>query len=335
MMNKQITGKVSVILIAILAIGLLGISGFGSSHKDSEKPVQIMYLVGGPAGGPFASVKAKGARDAAKILGDKANVKIRYGTWNPQNDAKLFQEAIGMNPDGIAVIGWGAVEPFISEAVDKGIVVTTHNVNLPELEERYKAKGFGYVGQELYASGHMLGAAAARRSGLGEGDKALVWGLKTEPVRGQRTQGAIDALKEAGLEVDHIEISAEVDKDPANGIPVITGYLQSNPDTKLVITDHGALTATQEEYFKSAGFGPDEIYGAGFDLSPATARAIESGYTDLTLDQQPYLQGFLPVFQVYLSAKYQFSGLHIDTGSGLVHAGNIDQIAPLVEEGIR
>ncbi|MFP4589631.1 MAG: hypothetical protein ACLFO3_06680, partial [Candidatus Acetothermia bacterium] len=80
---------------------------------------------------------------------------------------------------------------------------------------------------------------------------------------------------------------------------------------------------------------PDEIYGAGFDLSPATVDAIESGYTDLTLDQQPYLQGFLPVLQIYLTEKYKFSGLYIDTGSGLVHSGNIDVIAPLAEEGIR
>lgn len=333
-MKAKLTGKISVLLIAVLVMGLISVAGFAAKH-ESEDPVEIIYLVGGPAGGPFASVKAKGANHAAEILGDKANVKVRYGNWNPQNDAKLFQESVAMGPDGIAVIGWGAVEPFIEDAVDQGIVVTTHNVDLPEVESRYKAKGFGYVGQELYASGHMLGAAAADRAGLGEGDKAMVWGLKTEPVRGQRTKGAIDALEEAGLEVEHIEISSEVDKDPANGIPIITGYLQSNPDTDLVITDHGALTATQEEYFKSAGYGPDEIYGAGFDLSPATARAIESGYTDLTLDQQPYLQGFLPVLQVYLSAKYKFSGLHIDTGSGLVHSGNIDLIAPLVEEGIR
>lgn len=334
MKSNKTYSKTSLFIVVLLIAGL-SVAGFAANDNSSEDPVQIIYMPGGPAGGSFASVKARGARDAAKILGDRVNLKIRYGNWNPQNDAKIFQESMGMNPDGIAVIGWGAIEPFIEEAVDNGIIVTTQNVPLPKMEEKYKAKGFGYVGQEQYSSGYTLGKAAVKRSGLGEGDKALVWGLKSEPKRGQRTKGAIDALKEAGLEVDYIEISSKVDKDPANGIPVITGYLQSNPDTDLVITDHGALTATQEEYFKSAGFGPDEIYGAGFDLSPATARAIESGYTDLTLDQQPYLQGFLPVFQIYLSSRYKFSGLHINTGSGLVGSSNIDLIAPLVEEGIR
>ncbi len=159
--------------------------------------------------------------------------------------------------------------------------------------------------------------------------------MKSEPTRGQRTQGAIDALEEKGIEVDYIEISSEVDADASAGIPVITGYLQSNPDCELVITDHGALTATQEQYFSAAGLDPDEIYGAGFDLSPATVKAIQSGYTDLVLDQQPFLQGFLPIFQTYLSAKYKFSGLHIKTGAGLIHSGNIEAIAPLAEEGIR
>ena len=39
--------------------------------------------------------------------------------------------------------------------------------------------------------------------------------------------------------------------------------------------------------------------------------------------------------QIYLTEKWQFSGLHIDTGAGLIHEANIDMIAPLAEEGIR
>ncbi len=333
-MKKSVMTHVTIFLAVLLFVGLVAVPGFGADEKKDEK-VEIIYMVGGPPGGSFASIKARGARDAGRILGDRVNLKIVYGNWNPQNDAKIFQESMAMSPDGIAVVGWGAIEPFVEEAIDRGIIVTTQNVALTDMEEKYKSKGFGYVGQEQYASGYTLGKAAAERSGLGEGDNAMVWGLKSEPVRGQRTRGVIDALEEAGLEVDDLEISSAVDKDASNGIPVFTGYMQSHPEIDLVVTDHGALTATQEEYFKSAGLDPDEVYGAGFDLSPATARAIESGYTDLVLDQQPYLQGFLPVFQIYLTEKYQFSGLHIDTGSGLVGPSNIDIIAPLAEEGIR
>jgi len=330
--------NLKLLLVSLVLIGLLAAPAFASSH-GVEDPVEIYFFPGGSPGGSFATVVQRGAKEAAEILGDRVKVRYKWSDWNPQKMVNQFQEAMAANPDGIAMMGHPGVEalkPFIEKAVEeKGIVVTSQNVTLPELEEKYKSKGFGYVGQELYPSGYTLGKAAAERAGLEEGDKALVWGLKSEPTRGQRTKGAIDALKDKGIEVDYIEISSEVDADASAGIPVITGYLQSNPDCELVVTDHGALTATQEQYFKSAGLDPDEIYGAGFDLSPATVRAIETGYTDLVLDQQPFLQGFLPIFQIYLSSKYNFSGLHIKTGAGLVHAGNIDAIATLAEEGIR
>ncbi|MFB6214236.1 MAG: substrate-binding domain-containing protein [Candidatus Bipolaricaulia bacterium] len=334
----MLKSNLKLLLVSLVLVGLIAAPAFAQG-ETAEEPIEIFFFPGGSPGGPFATVVHKGAKRAAKILGDKVNVKYKWSDWNPQKMVNQFQEAMASNPDGIAIMGHpgvDALKPFIKKAVEEmGIVVTSQNVTLPELEKRYKSQGFGYVGQELYPSGYTLGKAAANRAGLKEGDKALVWGLKSEPTRGERTRGAIDALKEKGIKVDYIEISSEVDADASAGIPVITGYLQSNPDCKLVITDHGALTATQQQYFSAAGLGPDEIYGAGFDLSPATVQAIQSGYTDLVLDQQPFLQGFLPIFQIYLSAKYKFSGLHIKTGAGLVHSGNIDVIAPLVKKSIR
>lgn len=303
-----------------------------------EEPIEIYFFPGGSPGGTFATVVYNGAKEAAEILGDRVKVNYMWSDWSPQKMVNQLQQAIAANPDGIAIMGHPgdkAYEPFVKQAIEQGIIVTSQNATLPELEKKYAGKGFGYVGQGLYESGYTLGEATVRMAGLKEGDKALVWGLKSQPTRGQRTRGAIDALEETGVKVDYMEISPEVDKDASNGIPVIAGYLQANPDCKAVITDHGALTATQQAYFESAGLGPDDVFGAGFDLSAATVKAIKSGYTDLVLDQQPFLQGFLPIFQIYLTKKYGFSGLHIDTGGGLIHAGNIDMIAPLAEKGIR
>ncbi|RCW55413.1 substrate-binding domain-containing protein [Halanaerobium sp. ST460_2HS_T2] len=328
--------KISLITFSLMLIAVLFTAT--AAAQEGEDPVEIYFFPGGSPGGTFATVVYNGAVKAAEILGDRVNVHYMWSEWSPQMMVSQFQQAVAANPDGIAVMGHpgdDAYEPFVEEARKKGIIVTSQNTTLPRLEERYKADGFGYVGQELYPSGQLLGNGCVNRFELGEGDKALVWGLKSRPTRGQRTQGVIDALEEAGVEVDYMEISAEVDKDASNGIPVITGYLQSNPDCDLVVTDHGNLTASMQSYLEAADFGPDEIYGAGFDLSPATADAIRSGYTDLVLDQQPYLQGFLPVMQIYLTKRFQFSGLHIDTGAGLIHEGNIEMIAPLAEEGIR
>jgi len=53
------------------------------------------------------------------------------------------------------------------------------------------------------------------------------------------------------------------------------------------------------------------------------------------LDQQPYLQGYLPIVQICLTKKYKFAGLHIDTGSGFAHKDNIEVLAELAEKQIR
>jgi simple sugar transport system substrate-binding protein len=163
----------------------------------------------------------------------------------------------------------------------------------------------------------------------------MVWGLLSQPTRGLRTKGVIDALEEAGLVVDYIEIDAATNKDPAAGTPTFTGYVSSHPDVKLVVTDHGGLTATLETYLKAAGKGPDDIYGAGFDLSPATVAAIRGGWTDLVIDQQPWLQGYLPILQICLTKIYGFSGLHIDTGGGFASKENVEMLAELAEKNIR
>lgn len=326
--------KLAFIFSIMLVLLILPVMTFAAE----DDPVVIYFFPGGSPGGTFATVVYNGAVHAAEILGDRVEMHYLWSNWSPQNMVTQLEQAIAANPDGIAIMGHPgdeAYKPFVEEAEAKGIIVTSQNATLPELQSEFASKGFGYVGQGLYSSGWTLGMGVLSRAGLKEGDRALVWGLRSQPTRGQRTQGAIDALEEAGVIVDYIDISPEVDKDAANGIPVIVGYLQANPDCKVVVTDHGNLTSAQSTYFEAAGFGPDEIFGAGFDLSPATVESIKSGYTDLVLDQQPFLQGFLPVMQIYLTKKFGFAGLDIDTGGGLIGADNIDFVAPLAEVGIR
>jgi simple sugar transport system substrate-binding protein len=88
-------------------------------------------------------------------------------------------------------------------------------------------------------------------------------------------------------------------------------------------------------YLEAADKGPDEIFTMGFDLCAAVLDGIRDGSIDLVLDQQPFLQGYLPIMQICLTEKYQFSGLHIDTGGGFVHKDNVEMLAPLVEQQIR
>ncbi len=300
------------------------------------KDVKIVFFPGGPAGGVFANNVYNGAKQAEADLGP--SVQYVFSDWDPQKMIQQFKEAVATNPDGIAVMGHpgdDAFSPLIDEAESKGIIVTSQNTELPASFAKYQSKGFGYVGAVNYTAGYNLGKEAVNRFGLGAGDRAMVWGLLSQPSRGERTKGVIDALEEAGVTVDYLEIDAATNADPAAGTPTFTGYVSANPDVKLVVTDHGGLTATLETYLKAAGKGPDDIIGAGFDLSPATLAAIRGGWTDLVIDQQPWLQGYIPILQICLTKVYGFSGLMVDTGAGFATKDNIEFLAPLVEKEIR
>jgi len=334
-------------LVFILALSIL-VAGCGQAPKtvsnaaakdDRAKhfaDVSVVFFPGGSEGDSFASIVYNGAKAAEKDLGCK--VDYVWSQWQPDKMVAQFKDAIAKKPDGIAVMGHpgdAAFAPLIDEAESKGIIVTSQNSSLPQNEEKYKAKGFGYVGQELYASGVMLAKGAASRAGVKSGDKAMVWGLLGQEGRGQRTKGSVDALKELGVKVDYIEISDAINADASQGTPVISSYIAKNPDVKLIVIDHGALTATAGTYLSAANKKPGDIYCAGFDLSAATVKAIKEGWVGCILDQQPWLQGYLPILQICLAKKYGFAGLHIDTGAAIIDKGSIDFVAPLAEKGIR
>jgi len=296
----------------------------------------IVFFPGGAPGGPFETVVYNGALAAAADLGP--NVEYVWSDWNPQNMITQFSEAMATSPDGIAIMGHPGDEafgPLVDEAEAQGIIVTSMKVQLVESQTAYGGNGFGYVGAIQYPAGYNLGKEAFKRAGLAAGDKAFVWGLLAQAGRGERTKGIVDALEEEGVEVIYQEIDDATNADAAAGVPVFVGIMSANPEIKLVVTDHGNLTATQQTFFESAGLAPDAVFGAGFDLSAATVEAIRGGWTDLVIDQQQFLQGYMAVLQICLSNNYLFSGLEIDTGAGFAHKDNIELLAGLVEQQIR
>jgi simple sugar transport system substrate-binding protein len=332
------------VVLALLVVALVPqqqpqqVSAQGSNGAQEKwcSGVKITFFPGGPTGGPFAVNVYNGAVQAASDLG--ADVDYVWSDWDPQKMIQQFSEAVATNPDGIAIMGHPGEEafaPLVDEAEAAGIIVTSQNTDLPSIEVKYAGNGFGYVGQELYATGYNLGREAVVRSGVQSGDRAMVWGLLSQPTRGQRTQGVIDAFEEAGLTVDYIEIDSATNADAAAGIPTFVAYVASHSDVKIVVTDHGGLTGTLQSYLEAAGAGPDQIFAAGFDLNPAAVEAIRAGWTDLVIDQQQWLQGYLPILQICLTEKFGFSGLHIDTGGGFASKDNVELLAPLVEQVIR
>jgi simple sugar transport system substrate-binding protein len=300
------------------------------------KGTKIVFFPGGTAGGGFETVVYNGAKAAAAALG--ADVTYQWSDWDPNKMITQFQQAVATKPDGIAIMGHpgdSAFDPLIQQAESDGIVVTVMNTELPQAEAQYASQGMGYAGATLYDAGAALANEAIKRGNLQKGSRVFVWGLLSQPGRGERTKGIVDTLKKAGMTVDYLEISDAANADPSAGVPIFTGYVSKNPDVKAIFIDHGNLTSTIPTYMKAANLKPGSIYAAGFDMSPATVQGIQDGYINLVIDQQEWLQGYFGIEQLCLAHQYGFSGLRIDTGGGFVDKSNIDKIAPLVKQQIR
>jgi simple sugar transport system substrate-binding protein len=298
--------------------------------------VRIAAFAGGGEGTPFTNNVHNGYLAAQADLGP--DVTYFFSDWSVERMVSQFREAMALDPDGMSVMGHPgdeAMGPLIDEAYEQGIQVTVVNVELPEAEGRHAPAGLGYVGAPNFAAGKRLAEETVARSGAQAGDQAFVWGLLAEEGRGERTRGIIEGFEEAGLEVVYEEIDSATNADAPAGTPVFTGVMAANPDVSVVVTDHGALTATAETYMSAAGLEPDDVYFAGFDLGPASVEAIQGGYLDLVIDQQPFLQGYLPILQICLTQVYGFSGLYIDTAGSFVDADNVDLVEPLAREEIR
>jgi len=326
-------------LAGALALGLVATSAALATDPVAKwcDGVKIAAFPGGPQGGVFANNVYNGYKQAELDLGPK--VTYYFSNWDPNMMITQLQQAIATKVDGIAFMGHpgdDAADPLIDQAYKAGIVVTSTNTALPKAQAKYGPDGFGYVGAPNYDAGFALGSEAVKRAKLVSGDEAFVWGLKGQGGdRAQRTIGVTDALTKAGVKVIYQEIDSATNADPNAGTATFVGVMKANPDIKLVVTDHGGLTSNVGVYAKAASLKPGQVYFAGFDMSPNTAQAVKSGYQNLVIDQQPYLQGYLPILNICLTKKYGFSGLDINTAGAFVDASNVDKIAPLAAKEIR
>lgn len=345
---KKILGPIVVIVVLVFGLAVWRFSNIFSSFTAGSmfrgnkmcSGVGIYFFAGGGENDTFANVVFNGARAAESDLG--AKVTYVWSNWDSELMTSQFKDAVSKLPDAIAMMGHpgaSALGPLIDEAERKGIFVTLQNVDIPTVREKYVSHGFGYVGQTLYNSGFMVANGLVRKYGPLSGSEAIVFGVDkiADPSRYERTKGGIDGLAKDKLVVHEVTIPTAVQKDATSAAAkkMFADAFAKYPKAKVVLIDHGALTASAPGLLKSLGKTAGEITIAGFDLSPETVGGIRDGYIGLILDQQPYLQGYLPILQACMSKKYGFSGLNIDTGTGLIDATNVDAVADLATKKIR
>lgn len=258
---------------------------------------------------PFFIPARYGSDDAARLL----DVGV---TWAGSRSSdvgemvKAMKHAIDTRADGIAVsiIDETAFNTTTELALKHGIPVVGYNADGGKANKR-----LAYIGQDNYQSGLEMGA---RIVGLvPDGDVFIFIATPNQQNIQPRVDGALDAIRDSGKPLRvHVV---------ASGVDVVTEqkkieatYRANRGARGLFAVDAGS-TQGVGEVMRAHGLHAKGVRGGGYDLLPTTLQAIHDHHLDFTIDQQPYLQGFLPVLQLFLD-RYS-SGLvaPADTNTGL------------------
>jgi simple sugar transport system substrate-binding protein len=323
--------------VALAGIALTAVAGDASAQALRDKwcsDVKIRFFPGGAEGDAFASIVYNGAVQAAQDTG--AQVDYVFSGWKAETMVQQLREAVAAQPNGIAMMGHpgeAAIMPLAEQAASAGIKMMYQNVPLPGVVAKF---GGGYVGAQQGPQGQALGEETVRRFGLKAGDAVIVFGpFDQQPERYVREGATADALEAAGLTVTRIPSPTEWAADPNLAIPVITAALTNNPDTKAIVYPGGQLLGNAPVYMKAAGKNPGDVIQIGFDTSPQIVDAFKEGWVQLTADQQPFLQGYMPILSLCQQVVYGLAPINVDTGAGFVTPDNYEAVATLATEGLR
>ena len=295
--------------------------------------VKIRFFAGGDEGDAFASIVLRGAKAAEADLGVK--VDYIFSGWQTEKMVGQLREAIAAKPDGIAFMGHAgddAVMPLAEEAAKANIKMMYMNVDVPKVRAKF---GGGYVGAQLTPQGYALGQEAIRQLGLKSGDHALVLGAWGDPGRFLREEGTAKAFEDGGLVVVRLKAPPAWSSDPNLGTGEISAAVLKDPMTKIVVFPGGQLLGAVPTYLDAMKKKPGELFTVGYDTSPQVIDAFKRGYIQLSSDQQPYMQGYVPILSLCMTLKYGMGSMNVDTGAGFIDAKNYQAVAEMANKGIR
>jgi simple sugar transport system substrate-binding protein len=327
------TGIGGALLAAASLLAVASATQAQSLRENWCEGVKLRFFAGGAEGDSFASIVYNGAKQAQADLG--ADVDYIFSGWDSERMVQQLREAVATRPQGIAMMGHpgdAAIFTLAEEAAGAGIKMMYQNVPVNDVVAKF---GGGYVGAQQEAQGRALGAEAVRLAGLVAGDTVLMLGPFDNENRGARERGTVAAMEEAGLKVIKITAPTEWAADPNLGIPVITAALVNSPEIKAIGYPGGQLLGNVPTYMQAAGKKPGDVFSFGFDTSPQIVEGFKGGWVQLTADQQPFLQGYLPILSLCASIFYGLAPMNVDTGAGFVTPDNYEIVAKLATEGLR
>lgn len=266
-------------------------------------------------------------KNGIALAGEQMNVTVEYRN-PPSGDladmARIIEQATASNPDGIitTLSDYDVLKGPIMAAVAQGIDVIIMNTGTPA--QAAEVGALMYVGQPEYDAGLAAGQRAARD---GISSFLCVNHYISSPSSTDRCQGFAD-----GLGVDLGNQMIDSGQDPAEIKNRVLAYLSANPDTDAVLTLGPASADPTILALEENGMAGD-IYFGTFDLGEEIVKGLKSGIIEWGIDQQPFLQAYLPVVVLANYDRYGvLPGNNINSGPGFVTADGLAKVEEFAGE---
>ncbi|MBV9220033.1 MAG: sugar ABC transporter substrate-binding protein [Methylobacteriaceae bacterium] len=316
---------------SLLALGLI------AAATAQAEPLNIVFTHHSSASNPFWQAVKKGFDDACAKLQASCQMIFTQTEGSVEQQAANMQAAIARKPDALitTIVDNNAFTGILKDARDKGIIVIASNVDATEGPAKTIRQAF--IGQGFIPAGYTLGKTMADFFPKDGPINALV-GVSTpgQNWSEQRAAGVMKFLEEykktSGREVNVKRL--DTGTDGAVVSDRVGAYLNANPNT-TVYFDTGLWHAGVARVLTDRGISPGKVLLGGFDLVPEVLQQMKAGYIQVEIDQQPYMQGFMPVMEIYLSKTVGLAPADIDTGQGVVLQKDVDGLMDLSKKGMR
>lgn len=314
-------------VIFLTLVAMVAVAGVALAQKD-RGDIRIVVVSHGQASDPFWSVVKNGVDRAAGDM--RVNVEYQAPqTFDMVAMSQLIDAAVASEPDGLVVSipDADALGDSIRSAVDAGIPVISMNSGSDVAAE---LGILVHVGQTEYEAGY---GGGERMAAAGATNAICVNQEVGNVALDLRCQGFTDAMAETGGKVEVIAVDLA---DPIDSQQRIAGALTSNPDIDSILTlgptgAAPALAALEE----SGQLG--EILLATFDLGPEVLEAVRDGNMLFAIDQQQYIQGYLPIVLLTLfnTNLNTIANDVLMTGPGFVTQDTAAAVIDLSAQGTR
>lgn len=304
----------------------------GAQYASAET---YTYLHHSTPGNVFWQAVKKGMDEACAQIQADCQMIFLQQDGNFQEQLNNLEAAIAQKPDGIIMTfaGGEVFDEALDRAMSAGIPVVGSNVDHPKGTHR-----LSFTGQSLEQAGYDLAAGLAPQFPA-EGPIHVLIGISGPGQVWAEDRGAgiarfMDDFAKAnpGRQITYEKIDSGLDLSVTG--QRVAAYVQARPETTAYF-DVGYWAAGAAVSLRDLGKKPGEVLLACFDLVPVVMEEMKSGYVQLTIDQQPFLQGYVPIHQLHMMKKYKLGAYDVNTGKALVTPDQVDALMELSAQGIR